>query len=356
MRQQDFFAVEDQLRKIHELNSFLARLGEFVDFEAFRSELSVLRGEAAKGKGGRPPFDLVLMFKVCVLKFLYNLSDEHTELYIRDRLSFRDFLGLTLSDRVPDAKTIWLFGEQMRLHGLERKLFERFKGELGRQGFVAQGGHIVDGSFVEVPKQRNTREENEQIKEGKVPESFEGKPHVKAQKDCDARWTKKNRALYYGYKNHVKTDVKHKLIRDYAVTPASVHDSKEFVGFFPDRPEEEKEKVRQARERNEALPPEDQVFADSAYVHHAEVLRARGYDPKLCEKGVRNKPLTEEQKANNREKSRIRCRVEHLFGAMKSRARDEIMRCIGMARARYQIGMRNLVYNLSRYVYLMGTR
>ncbi|MDR2614307.1 MAG: IS5 family transposase, partial [Candidatus Accumulibacter sp.] len=225
-------------------------------------------------------------------------------------------------------------------------LFERFNEEVERQGFVAKGGHIVDGSFVEVPRQRNTREENRQIKEGEIPASFEAKPHVKAQKDCDARWTKKNGMSYYGYKNHVKTDAGHKIVRDYEVTPASVHDSQVFMSFFPDK----------ARERNEARSPEDDVYADSAYAHHAEVLRARGYEPKLCEKGARNRPLTDEQKASNREKSRTRCRIEHLFGAMKSRARDEIMRCIGMARARYQIGMRNLVYNVGRYVFLMGTR
>ena len=357
MGQRDFFAEEDQLRKIHGLNSFLPRLAGLVDFEGFRADLSVLRGEeekGEKGKGGRPPFDLVLMFKICVLKFLYNLSDDNTELYIRDRLSFRHFLGLELSDRVPDAKTIWLFGERMREHGLERRLFERFNGQLERQGLAARGGHIVDGSFVEVPRQRNTREENEQIKKGEVPESFEANLHVKAQKDGDARWTKKNQISYYGYKNHVKTDARHKIIRDHEVTPASVHDSQVFESFFPDKSEEGK--VRRTREGNEAGSPKDEVYADSAYVHHGEFLRDRGYEPKLCEKGYRMKPLTEEQKASNREKSRIRCRVEHIFGAMKSRARDEIMRCIGMARARYQIGMRNLVYNVSRYVYLMGTR
>ena len=318
--------------------------------------MSVLRGDKAKGKGGRPAFDVVLMFKICVLKFLYNLSDDHTELFIRDRLSFQHFLGLTLSDRVPDAKTIWLFCERMREMGLERKLFERFNAMLERQGFVAKGGHIVDGSFVEVPRQRNTREENERIKRGEVPESFEAKAHVKAQKDCDARWAKKNEKTYYGYKNHIKTDAKYKIVRDYEVTPASVHDSNAFMDFFPDQAEEDKEREHQARERNEARSPEDDVYADSAYVHHAEALRARGYVPKLCENGARNRPLPEEQKASNREKSRTRSRVEHIFGAMKSRARDEIMRCIGMARARYQIGMRNLVYNVSRYIFLMGTR
>jgi hypothetical protein len=191
-------------------------------------------------------------------------------------------------------------------------------------------------------------------KKGEVPESFEANWHVKAQKDGDARWTKKNRISYYAYKNPVKTDARPKTLRDSELTPASVRDSQVFESFFPDKPEEGK--VRRTREGNEAWSPKDEVYADSAYVHHGEVLRDRGYEPKLCEKGHKMKPLTEEQKASNREKSRIRSRVEHLFGAMKSRARDEIMRCIGMARARYQIGMRNLVYNVSRYVYLMGTR
>jgi IS5 family transposase len=356
MSQADFSEVEEQLRKIHELKRFLPRLGEFVDFEAFRSDLSVLRGGTDKRNGGRPAFDVVLMFKICVLKFLYNLSDEHTELFIRDRLSFQHFLGLTLSDRIPDTKTIWLFGERMREKGLERKLFERFNEEVERQGVVAKGVHLVDGSFVEVPKQRNRHEENKPIKEGEIPASFEAKPQVKAQKDGDARWTKKNGVSYYGNKNHVKTDVRYKIVRDYEVTPASVHDSQVFMGFFPAKAEEEKERAGEARERNEARSPEDDVYADSAYAHYAEELRLRGYEPKLCEKGARNHPLTDEQKANNREKSRTRCRVEPIFGAMKSRARDEIMRCLGMARAKYQIGMRNLVYNVSRYVFLMGTR
>jgi IS5 family transposase len=117
---------------------------------------------------------------------------------------------------------------------------------------------------------------------------------------------------------------------------------------YPDQAEEDKEGRRQARARNEPRSSENDVYADSAYVHHAEALRTRGYAPKLCEKGVRNRPLNDEQKASNR--------VEHIFGAMKSRARDEIMRCIGIARARYQIGMRNLVDNVSRYVFLMGSR
>ena len=136
----------------------------------------------------RPSFDVVLMFKVLILKSLYNLSDEMTELMIRGRISFMEFLGLTFADTMPDAKTIWpqksqYCAVQLKELGLERKLFEQFEKELVRQGFAALGGHLVYGSFVEVPKQRNTKEENEQIKNGEIPETLSENPHVLAQKD-----------------------------------------------------------------------------------------------------------------------------------------------------------------------------
>jgi hypothetical protein len=76
-----------------------------------------------------------------------------------------------------------------------------------------------------------------------APESFEDNPHQKAQKDCDARRARKNPISYHGYKDRIETDVKYKIIRGYGVTAAFVHDSKEFMGFFPDRPEGEKERV-----------------------------------------------------------------------------------------------------------------
>ena len=176
------------------------------------------------------------MFKVLILKTLYNLSDDQTELQIRDRISFMEFLGLTFADIVPDAKTIWLFAEQLKELGLERKLFEQFEKELVRQGFAAKGGLIVDGTFVEVPKQRNTKDENAQIKNGEVPETLSENPHVLAQKDVDARWTKKNDVSYYGYKDHVLADEKFKLIRDDDVTDMLVHDSVPFIPLVPKKP------------------------------------------------------------------------------------------------------------------------
>jgi IS5 family transposase len=333
-----FFDLENRLEKIHQLNDFLPRLNSLVDWEIFRGPLNKVREKERLSNAGRPPFDVVLMFKVLVLKSLYNLSDESTELMIRDRISFMEFLGLSFADRVPDAKTIWLFAEQLKELGLERQLFEQFERELVHQGFAAKGGYIVDGSFVEVPKQRNTKEENAAIKAGNVPETISKNPNVFAQKDRDARWTKKNNVSSFGYKNHVLADEKHQLIREWRVTDASVHDSVPFLDLVPTKP----------LKKNQA------VFADSAYAG-AEIevtLKERRFQPRICEKGYRNKPLTDEQKERNREKSRIRCRVEHVFGAMKTCCRDEILRVIGMARMRFWIGLRNLTYNMGRLVSL----
>ncbi|MDR1492164.1 MAG: transposase [Planctomycetaceae bacterium] len=109
--QPSFFEVECQLNKIHALNDFLVRLNLLINWSIFLAPLHTLRPERAPAKGGRPPFDSLLMFKILILKTLYNLSDETTELLIRDRLSFREFLDLSFSDTVPDARTIWLFAE-----------------------------------------------------------------------------------------------------------------------------------------------------------------------------------------------------------------------------------------------------
>jgi IS5 family transposase len=334
-----FFDLETQLDKIYQLNDFLPKLHSLIDWEIFRSILNKVREKEHRAPGGRPPFDVVLMFKILILKKIFNLSDEQTELQIRDRISFRIFLGLkNLCDTVPDAKTIWLFAEQLKNLELECLLFDRFNEHLDASGFAVKSGLIVDGSFVEVPRQRNSKGENEQIKKGEVPERFAENPNVLAQKDLDARWTQKGNVTFYGYENHACADDEWKFVRGYGVTDAAVHDSKPYLGVMPEKP----------------AYPDQEAFADSAYVGEeieTELLK-RKYVPMICEKGYRNKPLSEQQKESNRVKSSVRCRVEHIFGSMKMRMGNEILRSIGFGRARFWIGMRNLVYNLSRFVSL----
>src|SRR5258708_19727082 len=144
-----------------------------------------------------------------VLQSLHNLSDDRTEYLIRDRISFMRFLDLELEDPVPDATTIWLFREALAQAGLIDKLFERFGQHLEAEGYIARGGQIIDATIVSVPKQRNTKEENETIKAGKTPAEWEQQPAKNAQKAKDARWTKKNDASFFRYKNHIAEDTPH---------------------------------------------------------------------------------------------------------------------------------------------------
>jgi IS5 family transposase len=314
----------------------LAKLQNLVDWKLFRTDLETVRDKERKSSAGRKPFDVVLMFKVLILQSLYNLSDDQAEFQIRDRLSFMRFLGLSLGGAVPDAKTIWLFRGQLTEAGLMGTVFRRFDTFLDENGFSARKGQIVDASIVPVPRQRNSREENRRIKEGEIPEDWSD--NKKRQKDTNARWTQKNGQNHYGYKNHMDVDVEHKLIRSYEVTPASVHDSQLF----------------------ETLLDEDNssrdVWADSAYRSEEKLseLKQRKFREHLQRKGCRHKKLTDREAQANRTRSRIRSRVEHVFGVQAKRAGRLIVRVIGLVRVKTKIGLRNLAYNFDRYCGLVG--
>jgi IS5 family transposase len=331
-----FFDESNQLRRLSNLGDPLEKVSRAVDFEMFRPILGKVFAQEASNKGGRPRIDVILMFKILLLQQWYGIADNKTEYLINDRLSFQRFLGLTLGEKVPDSTTIWLFRDALMKSGEEKALFDLFRTQMENQGIITHSGSIIDASFVEAPKQRNSREENERIKAGEIPEEWKEKPHKLRQKDTDARWAKKNNETHYGYKNHVKVDTTSKLIVTYEVTDASVHDSRKIVELV--------EEVDQ------------ELYADSAYVGadiHVEIRdKNKGIKLKINEKGYRNHPLTDAQKASNKEKSRIRARVEHVFGHITKSMGGLVVRSIGICRARCLIGLQNLAYNISRYQYL----
>jgi IS5 family transposase len=147
-----------------------------------------------KSNAGQKPYDVVMMFKIILLKRFYNMSDEQAEYQINDRLSFKEFLGLSSGDRVPDARTIWLFQERLIKNHLEEVLFAQFRNYFDQIGLLVNEGKIVDASFVETPKQRNTKAENQQIKSGEGSGLWNDEPYKKRQKDIDARWGREKRA------------------------------------------------------------------------------------------------------------------------------------------------------------------
>ena len=334
MLQSGFFDLEDKFKKLDEKDP-LIKLTQLIDWEMFRSTLEKVREKERKSKAGRKPYDVVLMFKVLILQHLYNISDDETEYQIRDRLSFSRFLGLKPEQSVPDAKTIWLFREQLVKLDLIQELFMDFDIHLTQAGFMARKGQIIDASFVEVPKQRNSKEENDQIKVGIIPDRIADNDAVKSQKDCDARWTKKNNQSYYGYKNPISIDNKHKLIRSFEVTSAEVHDSQKFIDVLSENTSQD-------------------TYVDSAYggEEYELTLKALGYRPHIIKKAFKNKPLTERDKARNKRISKIRARVEHVFGSITNEQGGLYSRVIGSARTTVKVGMMNLTYNIRRFTFL----
>ena len=331
MHQAGLFDEEIAYDRLDKCSDPLLQLNTAIDWELFRSRLQTIRKNTGTG---RKAFDEVLMFKILILQSLYNLADDAMEYLIRDRLSFMRFLGLNLRDRIPDAKTIWLFREQLTKAELMKPLFNEFDGYLRTHGFRAQSGQIVDATIVPVPIRRSSPEENEQIRAGQTPESWTDKQ--KEQKDTDARFTKKGSRSYYGYKDHVDVDVEHKIIRKYEVTTANRHDSQVF-GELLDLDNDSRE-----------------VYGDSAYFASTltKLVVLLGLFPLMNIRGVKGKKPSAYGKAVNRKRSKIRSRVEHVFGAMKQKMHDIVMRSIGLARAKTNIGLRNLAYNLTRYSWL----
>jgi len=189
--QPGLFDLDERYAALSRTGDPLERLASVVDFEVFRADLDAALARSDRTKGGRPPMDPVMMFKVMILQALYGLADEQTEFQIRDRLSFMRFLGLGLHCRAPDARTIWLFRDLLTKAKAVDALFARFDGHLRDRGYLAMGGQMIDASIIAAPRQRNTDAEKADLKAGRIPQDWAANPAKLRQKDRDGRWTLK---------------------------------------------------------------------------------------------------------------------------------------------------------------------
>jgi len=334
---QNLFSSYFHEEKIKQYQPPLSRLDKVIKWDIFKETIEQALYKEPKGLGGRPAFCKLMMFKILILQKYYNLSDKQTEFQINDRTSFKLFLNLHIGDIIPDEKTIWHFKEQLSRQGLEKKIFDLFTQSLIEKDIIIKEGSMIDATFIDVPKQRNNKEENADIKKGAIPLNFaikdsNGKLSKLAQKDTDARWTTKGGERHYGYKDHINADEKTKLITQYTVSSASLHDSQEV--------------------ENIVNSSDNRLYADSAYRSNKieEYLKDNNCKSFVHEKGYRNNPLSDKQKKSNNIKSKIRSRVEHVFGFMTNSMNNALyMKSIGMRRIESSIGILNLTYNLFRY-------
>jgi len=344
-----FFDLDERYAALSRTGDPLERLSGVVDFEMFRSDLDAALRRSDRSKGGRPPFDPVLMFKVLVVQSLYGLADEQTEFQIRDRLSFMRFLGLDLHGRVPDARTIWLFREHLTKAKAVDALFVRFDGHLKERGYLAMGGQMIDASIIEAPRQRNTDAGKDDLKEGRIPTEWAAKPAKLRQKDRDGRWTLKRgrrrkrpdgslmmeiATPAYGYKSHVGADRRFRFIRKWVVTDAARYDGRELGGLL------------------DTSNTASSVWADTAYrsARNEKRIATAGLVSKVHFRKPPGKPMPEPKQRANAARSRPRSAIEHIFAEQKHRM-GLFIRTIGIARARTKIGMANIAHNLRRYVY-----
>jgi transposase, IS5 family len=257
-----------------------------------------------------------------------------------------------LEDRVPDARTIWLFREKLTTAGAIKRLSEQFDAMLRQAGYIAMSGQIVDASLVAAPRQRNTDDEKKAIKEGRIPLNWKAKPAKMRHKDRDARWTVKftkakprqdgstppvDLAIpLFGYQNHVSIDLRFGFIRRWAATDAAAYEGRRLRQGLLDK-------------SNTASG----VWADTAYRSAANetFLNKNGFVSHIHRKKPKGRAMHETMRRANNAKSKIRSRVEHVFAEQKDRM-GLFIRTIGIARATTKIGMANLVYNIKRFIFL----
>lgn len=350
MKQIHLNGAETQLERLSKLGDPLEKINRKINWEIFRNPIeNAIRKDMSKG--GRPPFDAVLMYKITMLQQWYGLADMAAEYHINDSLSYMRFLGLEIGDKVPDGNTIWDFKEALKEKEVDRKLFDLFNEMLEEQGIITHKGSIIDATFVTVPIRHTTKTDNEHLKSDEELEDLPAKSaerqangeiknaeNVEAQMDMDARWAKKGDESFFGYKDHVKCDSDSKIIIDFSVTDASVHDSQELVGLVDEK--------------------DNDLKLDSGYVGEdlqKEILASFPHIKiNVCARAYRNTPLTDEDKAKNKIIAHTRARIEHIFGYMTRFMAGITSRVHGLARVKRDITAKNLAYNIKRYVCIAG--
>lgn len=285
--------------------TIIDQVNQYIDFEIFRKSLE---RTFKASQFGPDRFDVILMLRIIMLQQWYELSDPETEHQISDRITFREFVGLSLMDKVPDETTIGNFRNHLMQTGVYEWIFEVLNDELDKRHILVKKGSIFDSTFIEAPKGKR--------KNGKKT-------------DTDAQWGKKG----HGYSMHTNIDIDSKLIRDIDVTSAEVHDSQ------PDM----------------TIGDEKALFGDKAFCDDDKKrqMRKDGIYCGILDKAKRNHPLSKKQKNLNKKKSRVRSQVEHPYAQIKYNEDFTRSPYIGLKKTRCKLFLKCIAYNIRRGVYLL---
>jgi len=279
MKQQSLEASGFELyRKKTRKEVFLEEMEQIIPWKELCEAIRPYYPEEPKG-AGRKPIGIERMLRIHFLQHWFELSDPAAEEALYDSRAMRRFVAIDLGkEPVPDETTICKFRHLMERNNLGDELFRLVNGYLAENGLKVNRGTIVDATIINAPSSTKNKDK---------------------QRDPDMHQTKKGNQWYFGMKAHIGVDSKTKLIHSVAVTPANVHDSQVLEDLLHG--------------------DETRVWGDSAYAGQKETLQSHAPDARdfTQKKGSRNRQLTAEERAANSFKSKIRARVEHVFGVMK---------------------------------------
>jgi len=278
----------EKYRKPTRREQFLAEMDKIIPWEGL---CGVIEPFYPKPEGaGRPPIGLERMLRIHFLQHWFNLSDPAVEEALYDSRAMRRFVGIDLGrEPAPDETTICKFRHLLEAHNLGDQLFALIAEYLQENGLKVNTGTIVDATIIEAPSSTKNQE---------------------GKRDPEMHQTKKGNQWYFGMKVHIGVDSKTKLIHSVVATAANAHDSQ----LLPDL----------------LHGKETRVWGDSAYAGQGEALRKQAPKAKdfTHKKGCRNRPLSDEDRARNRTKSKVRAKVEHPFLVLK--------RIFGFSKVRYR--------------------
>ena len=285
----------EQYRRPTKRDVFLQTMNELVPWAQL---CEVIAPHYAKGEGGRPPVGLERMLRMHFVQHCFNLADEACEEALLDSTSLRRFVGIDLGrERVPDATTLLKFRRLLNEHKLGEQLFAKVGEVLQARGMKLGKGTIVDATIIGAPSSTKNAEKA---------------------RDPEMHQTRKGQQWYFGMKMHIGVDSRSGLVHSAVVTPANVHDK-------------------------HALPEllhgnEQRVYGDSAYASQKELISAKAPQAKdfTNQRARRNGEVDEAERSKNRNKSKVRARVEHVFAVVK--------RLWGFSKVRY----RGLAKNATR--------
>jgi IS5 family transposase len=258
----------------------------------------------------------LVMFKALLLQQWYSLSDPGLEEAICDRLSFQRFLGLSLTDPVPDETRICRFRNRLAQAELGEPLFVLLEEQFQAKGLVVRRGSLIDATLIKAQTHPTPR----------------GEPNP----DPEADWTRRGKDGHFGYKVHLSVDQGSNLIRHLALTAASVSESHLFEEMV--------------------IGDEAAVFADGAYAKDARkrALRGQGVFCGIINRPWRYRPITEKQKRRNKFYSRVRRAVERVIGTLKRHYGMERCRYLGRVRNHNHFWLKGMCYNLKKMLVLQG--